>query len=111
MAECVRFFCDACDHAIEAWSDGNPYYLAEDGRKRYAYHPHHDELAKCIGNDVPHLCLACGTEVTVDSLDPTRRCAACGAEALADMFELEGQPCPACKIGRYASDPEYFCVS
>ena len=111
MAECIRFVCDACGHAIEAWSDGNPYYLDEDGAKQYAHHPHHDLMARCIGNDSPHLCLACGAEVMVDSREPTRECSACGAEALVDTFELEGQPCPACKAGRFARDPEFWCVS
>ena len=111
MAECVRFVCDGCGHAIEAWSDGNPYYLDPDGRKVYAYHPHHEELARCIGNDSPHLCLACGAEVMVDSLAPTRVCSACGAEALVDTFELDGRTCPVCQAGRFARDPEFLCIS
>jgi len=111
MAECIRFVCDGCGHAIEAWSDGNPYYLDPDRGKVYAYHPHHEELARCIGNDAPHLCLACGAEVMVDSLAPTRACSSCGAEALVDTFDLDGRPCPACRAGRFARDPEFLCIS
>ena len=111
MAECIRFVCDACGHAIESWSDGNPYYLDPDRGKVYAYHPHHDLLELCIGNDEPHLCLACGAEAMVDSREPTGVCSSCGAEALVDTFELDGRPCPACKSGRYAPDPEFLCIS
>ncbi len=39
MAEGFRFVCDSCDRTIEAWSDGNPYYFDDDGKKQYAYHP------------------------------------------------------------------------
>lgn len=111
MAEGRRFACDACGEAIEAWSDGNPYYLDEVGAKVYAYHPDHEELAKCIGNDEPHLCLACGVSVMVDSRDPTDRCLACGAEALVDTFELEGWRCPACREGHFVRDPDFFAIS
>jgi hypothetical protein len=37
--------------------------------KQYVYHPQHDTLALCIGNDAPHLCLACRVDVMVDSLE------------------------------------------
>lgn len=55
MAECFRFVCSGCGNSIEAWSDGNPFYIDEVGNKKYAYHPNHDELEKCIANDEPHL--------------------------------------------------------
>jgi hypothetical protein len=55
MAESRRFVCTQCAHEIEAWSDGNPFYLDERGRKRHAYHPDHENLDRCVGNDVPHL--------------------------------------------------------
>jgi len=58
MAEGIRFVCDTCGHAIESWSDGNPYYLDPERGKVYAYHPNHDVLAPWTGNDAPHLCLA-----------------------------------------------------
>lgn len=60
MADAKRFVCGSCRRVIEAWSDGNPYYLDRDGQKHYAYHPNHERLDRCIGNDLPHLCLACG---------------------------------------------------
>ncbi len=62
-ALCLRRMC----HAVEAWSDGNPYYIDGGGAKLYAYHPDHDSLAQCIGNDDPHLYLSCGREFMVDS--------------------------------------------
>ena len=67
MAEGLRYVCGECAHAVEAWSDGNPYYIDGGGAKLYAYHPDHDSLAQCIGNDDPHLCLSCGREFMVDS--------------------------------------------
>lgn len=39
MAEGIRYICDNCSRAIEAWSDGNPYYIDDSGNKKYAYHP------------------------------------------------------------------------
>lgn len=82
-----------------------------DRGKVHAYHPHHDELARCIGNDAPHLCLARGAEVMVDSLAPARVCSVWGAEALVDTCERDGPPCPAGKAGRFAREPEFLCIS
>jgi hypothetical protein len=70
MTQAQRFVCDRCGHAVEAWSDGNPYYNDEAGDKQYDYHPNRERLARCIGNDSPHLCLGCGTEFKVDSRAP-----------------------------------------
>jgi Zn finger protein HypA/HybF involved in hydrogenase expression len=94
-----------------AWSDGQPYYRDERGRKRYAHHPDHENLARCIGNDVPHLCLWCGTEQAVDSLKPRIRCRKCRREGLVDLWELEGQPCPRCGEGHFIEDPSRFAIS
>ena len=111
MAEARRFVCDGCGHAVEAWSDGNPYYLDETGAKRYAYHPDHERLARCVGNDSPYLCLRCGAEFKVDSRAPTVSCPACDASEKVSTFELDGKMCPFCKSGRFGSDPGFFCVS
>lgn len=111
MAEGVRFACSACGKAVEAWSDGNPYYLDASGAKVYAYHPDHEALARCVGNDTPHLCLACGVEGTVDSRAPRSACAACGREELVATFELEDQRCPSCPSGRFVRDPDFFAIS
>ncbi len=51
-------------------ADGNPYYIDEAGGKQYAYHPDHERLALCIGNDIPHLCLSCGKKFRLDSAPP-----------------------------------------
>lgn len=53
MAETVRFTCSELGKTIEAWSDGNPYHIDENGQKQYAYHPDHENLARRIGNDSP----------------------------------------------------------
>ncbi len=44
MAQRFRFVCGKCDHTIEAWDDGNPYYIDDDGKKKYVYHPNHELL-------------------------------------------------------------------
>ncbi len=55
MAQGLRYVCGGCGHVIEAWSDGNPYFIDETGAKQYAHHPDHERLAWCIGNDSPHI--------------------------------------------------------
>jgi DNA-directed RNA polymerase subunit RPC12/RpoP len=111
MTECVRFVCENCGKAIEAWSDGNPYYIDEDGEKQYAYHPDHENLARCIGNDSPHLCLACGKQFKVDSRAPRTGCPACNSPEIVDTFHLDGRDCPFCKTGVFAADPDFWCIS
>ncbi len=54
MALGLRFVCDPCGHAIDAWDEGNPYYFDENGTKRYAYQPCR-ERDLCIGVESPHL--------------------------------------------------------
>ena len=111
MAECIRYVCGNCGKTIDAWSDGNPYYINEDGQKQYAYHPDHERLALCIGNDSPHLCLACGEQFMVDSRAPLGRCPACDAADIGDVSDLDGRGCPFCKAGAFAADPDFHCVS
>ena len=111
MAEGLRFVCSGCGKAIEAWSDGNPYYLDEAGAKRYAYHPDHENLDRCIGNDSPHLCLGCGEEFMVDSRAPAEACPGCGSKRFVDTFRLAGRPCPFCKAGRFSVDPGFRPIS
>jgi DNA-directed RNA polymerase subunit RPC12/RpoP len=109
MAEGLRYVCGECAHAVEAWSDGNPYYIDGGGAKLYAYHPDHDSLAQCIGNDDPHLCLSCGREFMVDARAPIEACPKCGTHEITPAFRLGGRPCPYCKTGVFAVDPD-FCV-
>jgi DNA-directed RNA polymerase subunit RPC12/RpoP len=111
MAEGREFACTHCGFAVSAWPDGNPYYRDDQGRKRYAYHPDHENLARCIGNDAPHLCLACGTATKVDSLKPRVTCRKCKAAALLDVCELEGKPCPKCHAGVFQDDPRGYAIS
>lgn len=73
MAECLKFVCNNCSHTIEAWSDGNPYYIDKSGCKKYTYHPD-PKMASCIGNDAPHICLSCRYEFSVDSREPISVC-------------------------------------
>lgn len=113
MAHCTRFACTHCRRAVEAWSDGNPYYRDEHGRKRYAYHPDHAALDRCIGNDDPHLCLACGATRVVDSAQRSRpaRCRRCGGADLVPTTDLGSRRCPYCATGTFAPDPEFFAIS
>ncbi|HSH37477.1 MAG TPA: hypothetical protein VK993_01720 [Chthoniobacterales bacterium] len=109
MAEARFFVCTACSKTVEAWDDGNPYWIVESGGKHYAYHPDPDR-DRCIGNDSPHLCLACGSEFNVDSRDPVDRCTACGSADIRRLSALDGEPCPWCKRGRFQIDPEPFLI-
>lgn len=111
MAEGRFFECDRCHFTVEAWSDGNPYYRDATGRKRYAYHPDHDNLARCVGNDVPHLCLACGGATKVDSLKPRVACRKCRAAQLVASWALEGAACPKCRAGTFRWDRERRVIS
>ncbi len=111
MAESRTFICNQCKKTIEAWSEGNPYYTDSKGQKHYAYHPDHENLAKCIGNDTPHLCLSCGYEFKVDSLDPITACTKCKSENITDIYKLNGERCPACNKGTFHYKPDHFTVS
>lgn len=111
MAECRRLVCGHCTRAFEAWSDGNPYYLDAAGRKHYAYHPDHERLARCIGNDDPHVCLGCGARTRVDSRKPRTRCRKCKGGPLVAIWELAGHPCPYCREGSFERDPSFDAIS
>jgi len=110
MAEGRQFYCDACGHRIEAWSDGNPFVVTETGRKRYVYHPS-DEVDRAIGIDDPHLCLACGRQFKIDSRKPRATCPKCHSEKICDTFILGGKPCPICKRGTFVADPAFSAIS
>lgn len=111
MAEAILNVCNGCGKSVEAWSDGNPYYIQEDGQKKYAYHPDHEGLEKCIGNDSPHLCLSCGEKFKVDSRVPLTNCPKCGTSDFEDIFLLDGKKCPYCKDGVFKQDSNYHCIS
>jgi predicted RNA-binding Zn-ribbon protein involved in translation (DUF1610 family) len=105
MAESIANICDNCEFEVIAWSDGNPYYIDEQGEKQYAYHPDHDRRARCIGNDSPHLCLSCGKEFKVDSRQPRSTCPHCQSAEIRHTFLLAGERCPACKAGTFQALP------
>ncbi|MFO0820862.1 MAG: hypothetical protein U1A77_23140 [Pirellulales bacterium] len=111
MAECIRFVCSECEISITAWSDGNPFYIDEAGKKKYAYHPNHDELAKCIANDVPHYCLKCGAESKIDSRVADKKCRKCRSKKVVSTSSLEGVKCAKCKNGHFVIDKGFYCVS
>ena len=111
MAEGKVLVCDNCAFDITAWSDGNPYYIDRQGKKRYAYHPDHAALARCIGNDSPVLCLECGEEVMSDSRSPATSCPKCASSTLVPTWELEGRKCPRCRTGAFTVDEKGGMVS
>jgi DNA-directed RNA polymerase subunit RPC12/RpoP len=111
MAQCFRFVCQNCGKAIDAWSDGNPYYIDDSGQKQYAYHPQHERLASCVGNDLPHLCLACGEQFVDDSRAPMARCPKCESRDISRDTEVGGRQCPWCTVGLFDIDPDFFCIS
>jgi DNA-directed RNA polymerase subunit RPC12/RpoP len=111
MAQALRFVCDHCERDIQSWSDGNPYFIDADGKKQYAYHPDHENLERCIGNDTPHLCLGCGLELKIDSLAPVTACPECKSAELRDTYDLAGCRCPYCREGDFSLDPDYQCIS
>lgn len=89
MAQCVRYICDNCLRVVKSWSDGNPYFINEHGNKQYAYHPNYDDLERCIGNDIPYFCLACGEELEVDSLEPNLQCIKCQSKDTVEISDLD----------------------
>jgi len=98
-------------HAIEAWSDGNPCYIDEAGKKQYAYHQDHELLARCIDSDTPHPCRECGAEFVVDSRSPIQTRPECGASEIAATLQLVGAKCPYCKEGVFQQDPGFCAIS
>ena len=110
MAECIRYQCGNCDNSVEAWSDGNPYFFDERGRKQYAYHPSAD-FAKCVGNDSDFLCLNCGEEFLDDLGQPNLQCAKCHSNAVTGTSDLNGKQCPKCKVGKFEVDSNFHAIS
>ncbi|MEO2034441.1 MAG: hypothetical protein ABGZ35_20395 [Planctomycetaceae bacterium] len=118
MARGVLFVCNSCDHTIEAWDDGNPYYFDEavitktgvTQKKIYAYHPS-AEFDQCVGNDSPHLCLSCGKDFMVDSEAPITACPKCTAREIVDTWSLGGKTCPYCHTGVFDEEPGFHPIS
>ena len=111
MAEGVSYRCNHCGQSIGAWSDGNPYYIDDQGNKEYAYHPDHEGLAKCTGNDCPYICLECGHKFMNDSNALASGCPECGNADICATFRLEGKKCPFCKKGIFNEDMSSYIIS
>lgn len=110
MACATRFVCSSCQDEVIAWDDGDPYYYDEKSVKQYAWHPD-PARNKCIGVEIPHLCLGCGAEVKVDSNNPVDACPQCRSRGLVATTKLQGKPCPKCKKGTYIADPGMYAIS
>jgi len=110
VAEGKRYNCTSCGRLIEAWDEGNPYFLTSTGKKKYAYHPD-PKREECIGVDSPNTCLACGTQFSIDSNNPILQCPKCKSMDICNDFELESKPCPFCKDGHFAVDRNFHAIS
>lgn len=110
MAVCLFFNCNKCGKSLSSWDDGKPYYFDEQGVKRYAYHPDHENLARCVGNDSPYLCLGCGASFLMDSKDKRNKCPECKSPKVQSQSKLEGCVCPYCKEGVFEVDPDKFAI-
>ncbi len=112
MAMGIKFVCSDCGKGIESWSDGNPYFIDANGKKRHCYHPADDHLLeKCIGNDVPYICLDCGREFESDTREPRTECPKCRSADICDSYKLDGKKCPYCGKGPLALDPDWRAIS
>ena len=112
MAMRITFVCSECGKKITSWSDGNPYLIESDGKKRYCYHPEDNGLLKdCIGNDVPYICLECGCEFLSDTREPATSCTECEKENISSTYDLEGKKCPDCDKGVFAQDRNDIAIS
>jgi hypothetical protein len=90
-----RFFnCINFAQSISSKDDGNPCYFDELGVKRYAYHPDHENLSRCVDIDSPHLCLGCGACFLMDSKVKRNRCPECKSPKVKSQFTLEECVCP-----------------
>ncbi|MFM8581349.1 MAG: hypothetical protein ACKOFW_07580, partial [Planctomycetaceae bacterium] len=101
MAMGTQIKCDKCGRGVMSWDDGNPYYIDEQGQKHYAYHPDHEALERCIGNDAESMCLDCGLEFKVDSRAPVTACPGCHSTHWVETSDLPGKRCPSCKSGTF----------
>jgi len=110
MAECIRFTCSSCGFSIEAWDEGDPFYLDENGNKVYVYHPSPDRIL-AIANDESFLCLDCGKQVKIDSRREQKACPKCKSTRVVDTYQLEGVECPKCRKGHFKQDEDYRVIS
>lgn len=118
MAQGVGYVCDHCDFRIEAWDDGNPYYvdrvrmhargLPRSKCKVYVFHPEVPPQP-LDGNDVPHMCLECGHVFNVDTALNRTTCTKCRSPEILDCLRLDGRGCPRCRNGSFRC--EGFMIS
>ena len=120
MARGIPIVCDTCGEGVMAWDDGNPYYIdlskwipGKRPRSRckvYVHHPHVPDWP-IVGNDEPHLCLACAHSFNIDSERPRTTCTKCASNEIAPLQELADKQCPWCKGGILRADFGQACVS
>lgn len=128
MAEGRKLICSHCGYALEAWSDGNPFFLSDAGEPQFFYHPNESQLeeyiqqsegryltgearqdfmVKRVGNMNDLLCLDCGNTFRLDAdrqptVCPQERCKSKNG---VDVWLLSGKTCPRCKTGTFRGMP------
>lgn len=110
MAEGRTFVCTNCSHSLQAWDEGDPYYVDKRGKRRYVYHPS-PERDRATGVEWPALCLGCGLEITQDSAAAVEQCARCASQEIVDVWAVDGRVCPYCRAGTFAVEPDSFAIS
>jgi len=90
MADGIRFVCDSCGFAIEAWSE----LWIEDKP-----------------NDVHYLCRDCGQEVKIDGRLKESICPECKSTKVVGTYWLEGVQCPKCRNGSFGEGEEFYCFT
>ncbi len=113
MAQSWIFECVRCDNHVEAWDDGDPYYvdvrrsLQGIPRSRCKVYVHHPDVPDqpLDGIDVPHVCLDCSHGFHVDDQRPRETCTKCRSRNIVDALRLEGRTCPKCRKGSFEGRP------
>jgi len=56
MAQQFIYTCSECGYSISAWGDGNPYFISDEGKRLFFYHPSEsllkEYIAKSEGRDL-----------------------------------------------------------
>jgi hypothetical protein len=125
MAAGIRFICSQCRFTVEAWDEGNPYFLSDKGKPQFFYHParerkleeyiqqsagryltgkeREDFIASRTGNMSDLLCLDCGNTFRLDLEKRKRICPRrnCKSKNVVDPSMMGGKICPRCKMGTF----------
>ena len=135
MAEGFTYVCTHCKHSIDAWDDGNSYFMSDSGKPQFFYHPSGEyQLQEYIqqssgkdlkgaeldsflesrtGNMSDMLCLDCGRKFKIDLERKKVICNSrkCKSANVVSFTELEEKQCPKCKKGVFRRDKNSHMIS